>query len=150
MTPILIIAGAIVTVIGAAAAIVGSWKKVFKPLLHAASFADQIVNAIPDLLDIAAEFKEDHGTTLRDVVDRIEGTAIIQGEQITELRAYVQAELAKVATARAERAGQMGEALEKLDVITEATAPTPPAPAARPARVPSAGKPPIVRRRGAK
>jgi hypothetical protein len=59
----LIIAAAAVTT-----ALYTIWRLVLRPIIHA---LDQLVDAVPVLMDIAEEFKPDHGTSLSDRLDHV-------------------------------------------------------------------------------
>jgi len=48
------------------------WKWVLIPIHRAAKTIDRAAEASPTLLAISDQFKPNHGTSLRDVIDRIE------------------------------------------------------------------------------
>lgn len=111
-------------------AILTIWRKAVRPVIHA---ANQIADAAPVLLGIAAEFQANHGTSLRDVVDRIEmkadaanvlaGTAV---ELVTEARdeareANVSARAAMgMSEANGTKIESVGRRLEDLSVDRDA------------------------------
>ena len=56
------------------------WKRGIVPLHRFAKSVERIAEATPTLINIAEEFNQDGGTTLRDTVDRIEG----RGERLEQ------------------------------------------------------------------
>lgn len=85
------------------------WRKFVRPLVHAANL---IADAAPVLLAIAAEFQPNHGTSLRDVVNRIEekaDTAATLAGTAAELAAETR-DQAREANVSAQAAMSMSEA----------------------------------------
>lgn len=78
----------IVAVIGTAAFITAFgviWTKVVKPFSRGVTQADLILPLIPVLADIASQFRNNGGSTLRDVVDRLEAAAVRQEKLVNEM-----------------------------------------------------------------
>lgn len=60
----------LIVLTGAALAVI--WRWVILPIGKAARAVVRVSEAHPVLMDIASEFKPNHGTSLKDTVDRIE------------------------------------------------------------------------------
>jgi hypothetical protein len=65
---------------GAALGAILKWLLI--PIHKTAKKVDEFVEAAPTLIEIAAEFKPNHSTSLRDVVDRIEANQKNQADRI--------------------------------------------------------------------
>lgn len=98
---IAVYAGAFTALLGA----VGLFLRSLVSLWRFARKADQVISAaviqaeflktdpeaLPRLLKIAEQFETNHGTTLRDAIDRIEASVAAHGTELSELRARLEA-----------------------------------------------------------
>ena len=102
---ILIVSAAVVTACGVI------WRKFLRPLLHALNVASE---ALPVMLAIAAEFSPNHGSSLRDVVNRIESKADL-AIKMAEAAAVNAAAAKVVGESVVENVGSLTTAIETLN-----------------------------------
>lgn len=114
------------TIILAIAAVIGAvgviWKKVIHPFVIGVALFEQNV---PTLLAIATQFRSDGGSSLRDVVTRLEAAAADNRSSTEELRRAFEA-ARQLAEADRSRVDRLIGLLDSLDA--KVTGPPPTAP----------------------
>lgn len=123
-------------IIGAGAcvgAITVIWTKLIKPLAKLVAYTQELVPLLaelnkqfkdnPDafsvLEEIAAQFKADSGTTLRDIVNRIEAAAVKAEEGARELRIKAQGLAEDVEVVKESARKDRQEAAHRLSLLDE-------------------------------
>lgn len=109
------------------------WTKVIRPLARLANYSQQLLPLLTELTlqfkdnpaafgileEIAAQFKTDSGTTLRDVVNRLEKSAEEQREGARELRIKAQGLAEDVEAVKESARKDRAEAAHRLALLDE-------------------------------